>query len=85
MEVGFLSFMKDYKMTNFVKVTAAILINDDKLLIAQRKSKDKLHDKWEFPSGKVDSDETPEECLKREMKEEFGIDVSVGEFLGESV
>jgi 8-oxo-dGTP diphosphatase len=85
MEVGFLCFIKDYKMTNFIKVTAAILINDDKLLIAQRKSNDKLPDKWEFPGGKVENDETAEECLKREMKEEFGIDVSVGEFIGESV
>ena len=70
---------------DFIEVTAAILFNDDKLLIAQRKSKDKLPDKWEFPGGKVENDETPEECLKREMKEEFGIDVSVGKFLGESV
>ena len=77
-------FMKDYKMTDFIKVTAAILIIDDKLLIAQRKSGDKLPNKWEFPGGKVENGETPEECLKREMKEEFGIDVSVRGFVGES-
>ena len=68
-----------------IDVTAAILFKNDKLLIAQRKSGDKLPDEWEFPGGKVENDETPEQCLKREMKEEFGIDVIVGEFLGESV
>ncbi len=39
-------------------------------------------DKWEFPGGKIEINETPEHCLKREMKEEFDIDVSVGEYLG---
>ena len=78
-------FMKDYNMADFIKVTAAILFKDHKLLIAQRKARDKLPNKWEFPGGKVENNETPEECLKREIKEEFGIDVSVGEFLGESV
>lgn len=68
-----------------IEVTAAILIKDDKFLIAQRKANNKLPNKWEFPGGKVENDETPEQCLKREMKEEFGIDVSVGEFLAESV
>ena len=72
-------------MTDLIKVTAAILVKDDKLLIAQRKGRDSLSNKWEFPGGKIENDETPEECLKREMKEEFGIDVSVGEFLDESV
>jgi 8-oxo-dGTP diphosphatase len=68
-----------------IDVTAAILSKDNRLLIAQRKTRDKLSNKWEFPGGKVESGETPEECLKREIKEEFAIDVSVGEFLGESV
>jgi 8-oxo-dGTP diphosphatase len=68
-----------------IDVTAAILVKDGKVLIAKRKSSDKLPDKWEFPGGKVEAGETPQECLKREIQEEFGIDVSVGEFLGESV
>jgi hypothetical protein len=68
-----------------IKVTAAILVKDRKVLIAKRKSTDKLPDKWEFPGGKIEPDETPQDCLAREMEEEFGITVSVGEFLGESV
>jgi 8-oxo-dGTP diphosphatase len=67
------------------RVTAAILIVDDRILIAKRKKGDHLANKWEFPGGKVEDGETPEECLKREMKEEFEIDVSIGEYLGESI
>jgi 8-oxo-dGTP diphosphatase len=66
-------------------VTAAILIKDGRVLIAKRGAGDRLADKWEFPGGKVEAGETPEECLIREMFEEFRIVVSVGEFLGESV
>jgi 8-oxo-dGTP diphosphatase len=68
-----------------IDVTAAILVKDGKVLIAKRKSTDKLPDKWEFPGGKIEPDETPRDCLAREMVEEFGITVSVSEFLGESV
>jgi 8-oxo-dGTP diphosphatase len=67
-----------------IRVTAAILIHDNRILIAQRGEKDKLAGKWEFPGGKIEKSETPQECLTREMKEEFGIDVLVGEFFGES-
>jgi 8-oxo-dGTP diphosphatase len=68
-----------------IEVTAAILANNGRLLIAQRRPTSSLPNKWEFPGGKVEAGETPEECLKREMEEEFGIDVSVREYLGESV
>ncbi|MBO8136760.1 MAG: (deoxy)nucleoside triphosphate pyrophosphohydrolase [Desulfotomaculum sp.] len=67
------------------KVTAALLIKDNRILIAKRRANDKLANKWEFPGGKIEDAETPEECLKREMKEEFQIEVTVGEYFGESV
>ncbi|MBW2443766.1 MAG: (deoxy)nucleoside triphosphate pyrophosphohydrolase [Deltaproteobacteria bacterium] len=66
------------------KVTAAILVKDDKILIARRKETDRQGGKWEFPGGKIKGNETPHECLIREMKEEFGIDVWVGKFFAES-
>jgi 8-oxo-dGTP diphosphatase len=72
-------------MTNITKVTAAILLKDNKIIIAKRGPNDRLANKWEFPGGKVETNETPEQCLKREMKEEFDIDVSVGEYLGSSI
>jgi 8-oxo-dGTP diphosphatase len=66
-------------------VTAAILVKDRRILIAKRKSSDPLANKWEFPGGTVESGESPEECLRREMREEFDIDVNVGEYFGESI
>jgi 8-oxo-dGTP diphosphatase len=71
-------------MNMMVRVTAAILMKKDRVLIARRRDNDKLAGKWEFPGGKIEKGETPQECLTREMKEEFGIDVLVGEFFGES-
>jgi 8-oxo-dGTP diphosphatase len=68
-----------------IKVTAAILEKDGRIIIAQRKSKDYLAGKWEFPGGKIEAGETPEECLARELKEEFDIEVSVGNFLGSNI
>ncbi len=67
------------------QVTAAILIKDKKILIARRKAGDRQANKWEFPGGTVEKSETPQICLKREMQEEFGVEVSVGRFLGESI
>ena len=40
---------------------------------------------WEFPGGKIELEESPEACLSRELKEEFGIETRVGRYLGESV
>lgn len=68
-----------------IKVTAAIFVQNDKILIAQRKAGDKLEYKWEFPGGKINPGETPEECLARELKEEFLVESSIGDFFGESI
>ena len=68
-----------------VTVTAAILEHNGQILIAQRKVSDRLSGMWEFPGGKLESGETPEECLKRELHEEFGIEVYVGHFVAESI
>jgi len=67
------------------KVTAAVIERDGKVLIAKRRSGDRHGGRWEFPGGKVTPGETPEKCLKRELKEELGIEAEIGEFICASV
>ena len=67
------------KSPNIIRVTAAIIESDDKILIAQRKSEDDIFGGlWEFPGGKIENGETPEECMARELMEELEIKVEVG-------
>lgn len=63
-------------------VAAAILVRDGKILIARRKKELTNGGRWEFPGGKIKAGETPRNCLKRELREEMGIEVTVAEKLG---
>jgi 8-oxo-dGTP diphosphatase len=57
-------------------VTAAALVDqDNRVLLSKRPEGKSLAGLWEFPGGKVDAGETPEEALRRELKEELGIEV----------
>ena len=67
-----------------IEVTAAVIERDGKFLIAKRKKGKHLENKWEFPGGKIEQHETAEECLARELKEEFGIIAEIAGFLTES-
>jgi 8-oxo-dGTP diphosphatase len=67
------------------QVTAAIWIYQGKVLIARRPVGDRLAGLWEFPGGKIETGETPQACLEREMAEEFGVNVHVGPFFGRSL
>jgi len=62
-------------------VTAAVIERDGKILIARRKKGDRMEGLWEFPGGKLEGNESPEECLSRELHEEFGIEAEIGDFL----
>jgi 8-oxo-dGTP diphosphatase len=63
------------------RVTAAIIEENGKVFIAKRRAGKNLAGKWEFPGGKIEPGETPEEALARELSEEMDLRVSVGEFL----
>ena len=61
----------------YVSVTAAVIEKDGKVLIARRKHPFMGYS-WEFPGGKLEDNETLEECLKREIREELAIEIEVG-------
>lgn len=54
---------------------AALVDSDNRVLLSKRPEGKQLAGLWEFPGGKVDAGETPEEALIRELDEELGIDV----------
>src|SRR5215471_14524364 len=64
-----------------IDVAAGLVFRRGKLLIAQRKAGAHLAGLWEFPGGKREPDETFEECLRRELREELGIEVIVNELI----
>lgn len=73
-----------YQGLNFMtlqKVTAGIIEKDGKILIAKRKSGKCIGAKWEFPGGKLEENETLEDCLKRELKEELDIEIEIKHYL----
>lgn len=64
-----------------IDVSAGLVFHKGRLLITQRRAKDHLGGLWEFPGGKRECDESDEECLRRELREELGIEVEVKELL----
>jgi len=71
--------------TPVITVTAAIVVKDNRILAARRRAGMRLEGLWEFPGGKLEAGETPQQCLARELAEEFGIETSIGRCVGESV
>jgi 8-oxo-dGTP diphosphatase len=61
-----------------IKVVAAVIERDGKILIGQRRKTDSHGLKWEFPGGKVERGETPVAALARELEEELGIQARIG-------
>jgi mutator protein MutT len=60
-------------------VAAAIIERDGRLLVTRRVRNTHLEGLWEFPGGKCEPDETVEACLRRELREELGVDSRVGD------
>ena len=72
--------MQNLQDLNKKYIAAAIIEKNGKFLIAQRAKQDTLFGLWEFPGGKVEGDETLQECLVRELHEELDIYAHVGEY-----
>lgn len=64
-----------------IVVTAGVFVENDRILMAQRRAGSPEAGKWEFPGGKVELGEEPRRCLKRELEEELGIDAAVNQVL----
>ncbi|MEN8254126.1 MAG: A/G-specific adenine glycosylase [Verrucomicrobiota bacterium] len=70
------------KKVPHIVVGAAVVVNrKGEVLIAQRRDKDMLGGLWEFPGGKQETGETIQQCIVRELKEELGINIEIGDFL----
>ena len=60
-----------------IYVSACVIVDiDNRILVATREHKSDFKTYWEFPGGKLNKNETPEDCLIREIKEEINIDIS---------
>ena len=64
-----------------IEVVAAIIHDDEGRIFATQRGYGDFKDWWEFPGGKMESGETPEEALKREIREELSTEISVDELL----
>ncbi len=64
---------------------ACIALAGKKVLIAHRNPTGQMGGRWEFPGGKVEAGESDAEAVVREFREEFGVDVTVGEKIAEAV
>ena len=68
-----------------VHVVGAALLREGKVLSARRARHVSAPGRWEFPGGKVEPGETPQEALRRELREELGLDLAIGEFIGRGI
>lgn len=69
-----------------IDVVAAILENQKgNFLIAKRKKGKKLAGYWEFPGGKIENGESPQQSLIRELYEEMNLEIEIGDYVGENI
>lgn len=61
-----------------IVVSAGIVSRNGKIMLCQRRPGDKLGLKWEFPGGKLESGESPQQALERELREELAIETRTG-------
>lgn len=70
-------------MKPVVRVAAAIIEDGGRFLVARRGPTQKMAGLWEFPGGKIEADETPQQCIVRELAEELAIEATAGAVVAE--
>lgn len=72
-------------MPKHIYVVGAVIIEDNKILCAQRGAEKSLPLLWEFPGGKIEAGETPREALEREIYEEMKCEINIGEKIADAI
>ncbi len=67
------------RKSHWIPVVAGFMRKGNQILVGQRPENNSLAGQWEFPGGKIESGESPEQALQRELSEELDIDATVGE------
>lgn len=70
---------KRLKKNHWIPVVAGFMRKEGKILVGQRPENHSLAGQWEFPGGKIEIGETPEQALARELSEELGIQAEIGD------
>ena len=73
--------MTGQKNMKTIEVVAAIIIDEAGRIFATQRGYGEWKDWWEFPGGKIEAGETPQQALRREIREELAAEIEVGELL----
>lgn len=66
---------------HWIPVVTALIRNHGRVLLGKRPKGNSLADQWEFPGGKIELGESPEEALQRELREELSIEAEIGQLV----